>query len=298
MKECLLASLNRSELAERTLLKDRLKQAMDINVDLAQVRDLGYWQAHDYDLLQWISSVNLPCLVHDGQPTHLIEALARAKQYHCAVGAHIAYPDPVQRGYQAMALPESELEAWILVQLGALQALVKGHGGELEHVRPHGALYQRIAEDKATALTVGRAVKRFDPWLRLVGPAGESLQAIESELDLIVSAEFYVGKRYLNNGQLDWSRLQDDLPLRASMEQVKQLVRQGSITGGQGQTIDFQPIQTLHISPSNKQAFALARQLRQLLKQPLPMAVAAAYDSGWVNSVDERLPTYPVLDDY
>jgi UPF0271 protein len=306
--------LSRSALAEKTLLKPKLKRALDINIDLGQNRDQAFWEQNEYKLLQKISSVNLPCLVHDGDPASLLQALEHAQRYHCAVGAHIAYPDPQHQGYNACAVSKTELKAWIWVQLGALQGLLQPSGVRLEHVRPHGLLYRHMSENPELALTVAEAVREIDPWLRLLTPLGPGLTALSKSSPLPVAAEFYLGKRYqrlsrqavaedtgaveTNTLVLDWDHWHEDLSMRAAADQARQLLKQHSITTHNGDTLTMPEIHSLHLSPSHKHVEPLATQLLDLVKQPLPLAVSAAHASGWVDKVDDRITMMPSAEDY
>ncbi len=122
-------SVSQAELEKRgKLLKKntQLKRFVDLNTDIAQTRDLAFWESEEAEsLLSSVSSVNLPCFVHDGVPDKVLEQAVKAKAFGCALGAHIAYPDPVSMGYEQLPLSHEQLEQWILVQLGALSAVLK-----------------------------------------------------------------------------------------------------------------------------------------------------------------------------
>ena len=153
-------SVSQAELEKRgKLLKKntKIQRFVDLNTDIAQTRDLAFWESEEAELLlSSVSSVNLPCFVHDGLPDKVLEQAVKAKAFGCALGAHIAYPDPVSMGYEQLSLSGEQLEQWILVQLGALSAILKPESLKIEHIRPHGALYQAMAKDPEIAASVAR----------------------------------------------------------------------------------------------------------------------------------------------
>ncbi|MEM0952221.1 MAG: LamB/YcsF family protein [Cyanobacteria bacterium P01_H01_bin.74] len=270
------------DLSKKTILDPRVRHFLDLNTDLAQTADLDFFLQTDYALLNYVTSVNLPCAVHDGDPVQIIKAIEIAKQFNCPIGAHIGYPDPENQGYKAHNLDEETLSAWIYLQLGALQALAHAAQTEIAHVRPHGALYQAFIDNEAVAVCVAKAIKKQNNWLPLVAPAGAVLDAVQDKTGLRTVPEVYLGKRYTDQGQPVLSSSgKAFLPFQACIAQAKQLVDAGEVLSESGQAVKIAN-KTIHISPKMPQAIELAKKLNQLLIQPVSLPLADIGASGWL----------------
>jgi 5-oxoprolinase (ATP-hydrolysing) subunit A len=255
----------------------------DINTDYGQLEDLAWFESPDNELLQYVTSVNIPCCVHEGNPTDILNAIQRAKEKCLVVGAHIGYPDPKNRGYVSLNISPEDLHAWILVQLGAFTTLCKTQHVDCLHVRPHGALYSDMAQNKDIALAVAKAVKAFDPWMILVMPLSPHTDAVASEMGLQVYQELYFGKRFLQSGHqaVERGNQQGDLPQQAALEQVRRAVYRGQLTTEDGRILET-TCQTIHMSPRYADCSALAKQVHHITGDPLPMTLSTAGRSGWL----------------
>lgn len=265
----------------KDLLTEGLSVYLDINVDLGQARDQTFFESNDYELLNYVSSVNLPCCVHEGHPVQVEKLAARAKAAECAVGAHIAYPDPKNAGYSHIDLDEDELAAWIRVQLGTLTALIQPSRAELTHVRPHGALYDAILTKPEVAKVMAETMMAFNPWLVLVGPAGESLERLKAETNVRTAPEVVLGRRY-KSGLIPLTGLKDsDLEKQATLEQAQQLLKNKNLTtqDGKTQAVEYH---TFHLRPGLPDVIEVAKTLNQWIHHPVPLPVVAMGPSGWV----------------
>ncbi|MBH9665202.1 5-oxoprolinase subunit PxpA, partial [Burkholderia multivorans] len=137
--------------------------------------DLGEGCANDSALLQLVSSANIACGFHAGDAVMMLQCVREALKYGVAVGAHPSFPDRENFGRTAMQLPPETVYAQTLYQVGALAALVRAQGGELQHVKPHGMLYNQAAKDPQLADAIAKAVYDVDAGLVLVGLAGSEL---------------------------------------------------------------------------------------------------------------------------
>src|SRR5690242_14843910 len=150
---------------------------IDLNCDAGE--SFGHWpMGDDTALIPLMTSVNIACGAHAGDPLVMRRTLLLAKEHHVAVGAHPGYPDLLGFGRRVMPLSPDEVEAWTLAQLGALDAMARGVGIPLRHVKPHGALYNGAADDEALAGAIVRAVRAFDPALALVARAGSAMVVV------------------------------------------------------------------------------------------------------------------------
>lgn len=179
---------------------------IDLNADVGE--GFGPWpMGDDAGLIPLVSSVNVACGLHAGDPAGIARTIAHAVAAGAAIGAHPGYPDLVGFGRREMDLAPDELEAAIVYQVGAVAALAKASGAELRHVKPHGALYNRSARDAAMAESVARAVRSVSADLVLVGLAGSVSLEAGRAAGLSVAAEAFADRAYEADGSLRSRRL-------------------------------------------------------------------------------------------
>jgi UPF0271 protein len=270
-----------SEPVRRASVPPKLNRFLDLNTDFGQTADRHFFTGKERTLLHYVSSVNIPCCVHDGDPAQVIQDIQTARQNNCVVGAHIAYPDPKHFGYNTMDLDESELEAWILLQLGAFSALCRASKADFDHVRPHGALYEQMIQSEQVAATVARAVRRYDQWMTLVAPISPVWERLQVDIGLQVAQEAYLGKRVNADGTLVLGSQQNEsLHPQGVIEQVRQLAADSSLTTQDGTVVKVQ-CKTMHLSPKLQGNMMIAERINAMLGQPVPLALSAAGSSGW-----------------
>lgn len=265
----------------KVVLSQKLNRYLDLNTDFGQTADRAFFMGKERTLLHYVSSVNIPCCVHDGDPAQVLKDIDTAKKNTCAVGAHIAYPDPKHYGYQPMALSMEELEAWILLQLGAFSALCRANAIDIEHVRPHGALYTQFIQNEEVAMTVARAVHRFDPWTILIVPISPFTEKVQAEVNLQLAEEVYLGKRVSSDGVLLLDRINENLHPQGVIEQVKQLMTDSSLTSVDGKVVKVK-CKTMHLSPKIQGNMMIAERINAMLGQPVSLSLAVAGSSGWL----------------
>ena len=174
---------------------------IDLNCDMGE--SFGrYKLGEDEQLLDIVTSANIACGLHAGDPLVMSKTVQLAVRKGVAVGAHPGYPDMQGFGRRAMAMSPSELSASILYQIGALAGFARVAGIQLSHVKPHGALYNTAARDPEVAEAVVMAVKVFDPTLILVTLPGSVMQNIAEKLGLHVAAEGFADRAYQTDGSL------------------------------------------------------------------------------------------------
>ena len=175
--------------------------AIDLNADVGE--SFGAWAlGEDEALVPHVTSVNIACGVHAGDPLTIERTVRLAVRHGNAIGAHPGYPDLPGFGRRAMDLAPEEIEASVLYQIGALAAFVRAAGATLRHVKAHGALYNRAARDPAAAGAIARAIRRFDPTLVMVGLAGSALLDAGRALGLAVAGEAFADRAYEPDGSL------------------------------------------------------------------------------------------------
>lgn len=211
---------------------------IDLNSDLGE--HYGSWtMGDDTSMLGIVTSANIACGFHAGDPRSILNTLRAAAERGVSVGAHVAYPDLVGFGRRPMTLAPEELEADIIYQLGALQALARVAGTEVRYVKPHGALYNSIAFNEAEADTVIRAIRAADPELALVCLAASPLVAQAEAGGLRAISEAFADRAYEPNGALV-SRREPGAVLHdpeVVAERMLRLAQTGTVTARDGSEV-------------------------------------------------------------
>jgi UPF0271 protein len=239
---------------------------VDLNADLGE--SFGAWtMGLDDELLTCLSSANISCGWHAGDPAVMERSVRAALAAGVALGAHPGYPDLAGFGRRAMALDAAEIYGAVLYQTGALRAFAEAAGARLSHVKPHGALYNDAAADASKAMAVARAVKASGSGLFLVGPPDSALSAAAAEIGLPYAREFFADRAYGDDGRLVPRALpgavihDKDQAVRRTIEAL----RSGAVASINGKpvTIGFD---TICLHGDNPHALAFARGLRVALE--------------------------------
>lgn len=232
---------------------------IDLNCDMGE--SFGrYTLGADAALMPLITSANIACGYHAGDPTVMQATLQLAAQHGVAAGAHPGWPDLQGFGRREMTCSPAEVEAIVLYQIGALAAFARAGGVELGHVKPHGALYNQAARDPALAAAVARAVQHFSRDLALVGLAGSHSLAAAAELGLRVAAEAFPDRAYLPDGSL-MPRSQPGAVLDSPAEVAQNAVRLAR------EGIAAHPIDTLCLHGDSPRALENALAVRAALQE-------------------------------
>ena len=176
-------------------------KAIDINADLGE--GFGAWSMGDDEaMLRVVSSANIACGFHAGDPGIMRRTTARAAALGVALGAHPSLPDLAGFGRRAMAVTAGQVYDMVLYQVAALAAFARLAGSTLRHVKPHGALYNMAAADLPLACAIAGAVRDFDPRLMLYGLAGSRLLEAGRQAGLTVVSEVFADRGYRADGTL------------------------------------------------------------------------------------------------
>jgi UPF0271 protein len=239
---------------------------IDLNADVGE--SYGAWTiGEDEALIPLITSANVACGAHAGDPLVMARTVRLAKNHGVAVGAHPGYPDRDGFGRRDLDMTADELEASILTQLGALWAIAKADSVELAHVKPHGALYNRMARDAALAEVVARAVRRFSPQLVFVGLAGSVALDAGRAAGLAVAAEAFADRAYEADGSLRYRRLPGALHADPAMaaDQALSVATRGEVRALDGSVIEVKA-DTLCLHGDTPDAPAFAAAIRRALE--------------------------------
>jgi 5-oxoprolinase (ATP-hydrolysing) subunit A len=176
-------------------------KSIDLNADVGE--SFGAWRiGQDEELIPLVTSVNVACGFHAGDPVVIESTVRRAAAAGVAVGAHPGYPDLQGFGRRAMDVPPAELEAAVLYQVAAVAGIARAAGTELRHVKAHGALYNGAARDPSIARPIARAIRRISADLVFVGLAGSVMVAVARQEGLRVAEEAFADRAYLADGSL------------------------------------------------------------------------------------------------
>ena len=262
---------------QQTLIRKQIKN-IDFNCDLAQSFGV-YKNVSEYDLLDSVSSVNIACGFHSGDPLSIKEALSAAKDRNLVVGAHIGFNDIQGYGNRPMNLSEEEIEALVMYQVGAIMSFAKTFGMEIEHVRPHGAMYEMAAKDFEFASSIAKAIKKCSEWLIYYGASGEITSRIADELNMQVAHEICLEKTYNVDGSIDFSA-KDIENTNISISRLKELLNSSQVMNNDcGKTIV--KADTIHFTNRISNAEELVKAAREIVT-PVPVNYKNAYASGWV----------------
>ena len=239
---------------------------VDLNADLGEGFG-AYTVGDDAAVLAFVTSANVACGFHGGDPRVMDRTVALAVRRAVAVGAHPGHFDLRGFGRRPIPAEPDEIEADVLYQVGALAAFASAHGTRLAHVKPHGALYNQAAVDPDIARAIARGVARADRTLVLVGLAGSGpMREAAAAEGLRFAAEAFADRRYEADGTLRSRRLPDAVLTDpdAVAAQALAIVRDGRATAADGSTVTLRA-DTLCIHGDAPNAGALAEAVRGAL---------------------------------
>lgn len=235
---------------------------IDLNSDLGE--SFGPWpMGDDAAMLDVVTSANIACGFHAGDPAGILRSLKAAAERGVTVGAHIGYRDLVGFGRRNMEPTDAELIADAIYQIGALQGLAAAAGTRVAYVKPHGALYNTIAHDARQAAAVIAAIKAVDANLPLMVLTNAPVVQQAREAGLTVICEAFADRNYMPDGSLV-SRTRQDAVLHDPAEiaqRMLRLVREGRISAIDGSDIELDA-QSICVHGDTPAAVSIARQLR------------------------------------
>lgn len=262
---------------QNTLERKSIKQ-IDFNCDLAQSFGI-YKNNREFDIMDYVSSVNVSCGFHAGDPMTIKNALLKAKEKNVVIGAHIGFDDIQGFGYRQVDLSDEEIEALVIYQVGALMSFAKSFGMEIEHVRPHGAMYKQAGEDFHFACQIAKAVKKCSQWLVYYGPAGDVTAKVGEYINLPIAQEIHLEKTYNIDGSIDYSKKDiEDTP--QCIQRLRDLLSHSQVVNNEGgKTIIT--ADTIHFSNKLPNVLSLAKEAKNIIA-PVPVNYKNVYESGWV----------------
>lgn len=229
---------------------------IDLNADLAE----GF--PYDEALLRLLSSANISCGLHAGDALTMQSAVKFAKKNQVRIGAHPSFPDRENFGRTVMQIPHQDIRAYLIYQLGALQAICDGQGAVIDYVKPHGALYNQASKDESLAHLIAQTVYQFNPRLKIMGLAGSLMLRVAEENGLGTISEVFADRRYLDDGSLV-PRTRPDAMVESDDEaiaQVFQMVTEGTLTTVNGLIIPVKA-ESICLHGDNQHALQFAQRI-------------------------------------
>jgi UPF0271 protein len=243
-----------------------MNTVVNLNADLGE--SFGAWHmGRDDEMLALVNSANVACGFHAGDPAVMRRTVALAKKHGVSVGAHPSFPDLQGFGRRRMDIAEAELEAMLIYQIGALQAIAKAEGTAVTHVKPHGALNNMACVDAKLARSVARAVRAVDPALILLAPVLSQLVEAGHEAGLPVVGEVFADRAYADDGTLV-PRSQPGAVLHGADEcvaHVLRIVETGALHSVNGVRLPV-AVQSICVHGDDPQAVATAKAVGDALR--------------------------------
>lgn len=240
---------------------------VDLNCDFGESFGI-YRLGEEKEILQYVTSVNVACGFHAGDPLVMRKTVQMALEQKVAIGAHPGFPDLLGFGRRNIAVTPEEVYAYVVYQIGALAAFVKAEGGKMSHVKPHGALYNMAAKDATLAEAIAKAVYDVDPTLILYGLAGSELINAGKKIGLRTASEVFADRTYQQDGSL--TPRSDPRALivdeQEAVLQVLAMVKEKRVRSLQGIDVPIEA-ETVCIHGDGKKAVLFAKRLYEALQK-------------------------------
>lgn len=240
-------------------------KTVDLNCDMGESFG-AYQMGNDQEILSYITSANVACGFHAGDPATMRKTVRMAVEAGVAIGAHPGFADLIGFGRRNMEISPEEAYDLVVYQIGALQAFVRAEGGVMHHVKPHGALYNMAATRPALAESIALAIYKVNPELVLYGLAGSELTRAGEKIGLATAHEVFADRTYQQDGTLT-PRSQPNAMItdqQQSLQQVIRMVSEGFVLTQQGVDIPIQA-DSICIHGDGAHALEFAQSIREAL---------------------------------
>jgi len=242
-------------------------KSIDLNCDMGE--SFGVYKiGADDQVIKNISSANIACGFHAGDPQIMDYTVKLAKKYGVGVGAHPGFLDLFGFGRRRIDIAPKELENELIYQIGAMQAFCQANGVKMVHVKAHGALNNMASVQSELAHTIARAIKAVDPGLVFVALAFSEMEKAGNKEGLTVAREGFADRAYDNEGMLVSRKVEGSVihDPETVVERVLRMVKEGKVQTITGEDIDINP-DTICVHGDNPEAIALTSQLKARLNE-------------------------------
>ena len=238
---------------------------VDLNSDLGE--SFGrYTLGMDADILPLVSSANVACGYHASDPLVMNKTIAMAKEAGVRVGAHPGFPDLMGFGRRNMDVSPAEAKAYTLYQLGALDAFCKAHGVKMQHVKPHGAMYNMAGKDYALSKAICEAIYEYDKDLIVMALSGGELVHAAEDMGLKVAREVFADRAYEEDGSLvnrrkEGAMITDE---NEAIARVVRMIKEQKVTAITGKDIPIKA-DSVCVHGDGVKALAFVKKIRETL---------------------------------
>ncbi|SDK72490.1 LamB/YcsF family protein [Natronincola ferrireducens] len=243
---------------------------VDLNSDIGESYG-AYKLGMDEEVVEYITSANIACGWHAGDPLVMEKTVEAAAENNVAIGAHPGFPDLMGFGRRNMVITPQEAKSYTIYQLGALWAFAKARGLELQHVKPHGALYNMAAKDAALAGAIAEAIWQVDKNIILVGLANSRLTEAGEEKGLKVAHEVFADRAYNPDGSLV-ARSNPGAVIHdtdRAVARVVRMVKEGKVEAINGEDVEIKA-HTICVHGDNQHALEFVNKIKEaLLKEEI-----------------------------
>ena len=245
---------------------------IDLNCDMGESFG-AYRLGMDEEMLPFISSANVACGFHAGDPLVMRRTVRLAKEHGIAIGAHPGFPDLLGFGRRKMDCSYEEISDYLTYQIGALQAFCQAEGTSLHHVKPHGALYNMAATDPKLTQVIAEAIHRTNPQLLLVilaGPRAEEMSKVAQDAGVRTIFEAFPDRAYTENGELLSRKLPGAVihnPEEVATRALR-MAEEGQVVTTCGKVIPLK-VHSLCVHGDTPNSVALAAAIRQRLEDKI-----------------------------
>ncbi|AKO93134.1 5-oxoprolinase subunit PxpA [Priestia filamentosa] len=235
---------------------------VDLNCDLGESFG-AYRIGNDEEILDFVTSVNVACGFHAGDPSVMRKTVELAAQKGVQIGAHPGLQDLIGFGRRNLSITAQEAYDIVVYQIGALDGFLKAEGLRMQHVKPHGALYNMAAKDKNLSKAIVKAIYNIDTDLILFGLAGSELIKAGKEIGLRTASEVFADRTYQSDGSLT-ARSEKNALIEnddEALAQVVRMVKEGKVKSQQGVDVSLQA-DTICIHGDGAHALEFARRIQ------------------------------------
>lgn len=238
---------------------------VDLNSDLGESFG-NYTIGMDEEILKYVSSANVACGWHGGDPLVMEKTVRLAKEFGTAVGAHPGFPDLMGFGRRNMNVSPEEAKAYMKYQLGVLMAFTKSHGLKIQHVKPHGAFYNMAAVDEKMARAMCEAVYEVDPDIIFMGLAGSKMITEAKKIGLQTASEVFADRAYNEDGTLVSRKLPGAMikDKELAIKHVVRMVKEGKVETITGKDIEIKA-DSICVHGDNPKALEFVKNIRETL---------------------------------
>lgn len=239
---------------------------VDLNSDLGE--SFGrYTIGNDDKIIPLITSANVACGYHAADPVVMNKTIALAKEAGIRVGAHPGFPDLMGFGRRNMNVSKEEAKAYTMYQLGALDAFCRAHGVKMQHVKPHGAMYNMAAKDYELSVAICEAIKEFDDRLIVMALSGGELVRAAKDMGLRVALEVFADRAYEEDGSLV-ARTKEGAMITDEEEAIRRVIRmvkEQKVTAITGKDIDIKA-DSICVHGDGAKALAFVERIREAMQ--------------------------------